>query len=117
MWSPIRIPCCIVGMNVPLVAIAHSHSSRERIYSIAPFLSVRPDGDNRWEEPQARWQFPVNHRNSRTRRKGSPMIPLYINGGEHQVEVSNDKPLLWVRRDDLRMTGTKFACGAAPTRG
>jgi isoquinoline 1-oxidoreductase alpha subunit len=45
------------------------------------------------------------------------MIPLYINGGEHQVEVSNDKPLLWVRRDDLRMTGTKFACGAAPTRG
>jgi isoquinoline 1-oxidoreductase subunit alpha len=41
------------------------------------------------------------------------MITLYINGSEHQVDVPNDKPLLWVLRDDLRMTGTKFGCGAA----
>lgn len=41
------------------------------------------------------------------------MITLNINGREHQVDVSNDKPLLWVLRDDLRMTGTKFGCGSA----
>lgn len=41
------------------------------------------------------------------------MITLNINGREHQVDASNDKPLLWVLRDDLRMTGTKFGCGAA----
>jgi isoquinoline 1-oxidoreductase subunit alpha len=40
------------------------------------------------------------------------MITLYINGSEHQVDVSHDKPLLWVLRDDLRMTGTKFGGGA-----
>jgi isoquinoline 1-oxidoreductase alpha subunit len=41
------------------------------------------------------------------------MITLYINGSEYQVEAPNDKPLLWVLRDDLRMTGTKYGCGAA----
>jgi isoquinoline 1-oxidoreductase subunit alpha len=41
------------------------------------------------------------------------MITLYINGSEHQVDASHDKPLLWVLRDDLRMTGTKYGCGAA----
>jgi isoquinoline 1-oxidoreductase subunit alpha len=41
------------------------------------------------------------------------MITLYIDGSEHQVDASNDKPLLWVLRDDLRMTGTKYGCGAA----
>jgi isoquinoline 1-oxidoreductase subunit alpha len=41
------------------------------------------------------------------------MITLNINGREYQVDVSHDKPLLWVLRDDLRMTGTKFGCGSA----
>lgn len=41
------------------------------------------------------------------------MIALTINGKQHQIEAPNDKPLLWVLRDDLRMTGTKFGCGAA----
>ncbi len=38
---------------------------------------------------------------------------LKINGTEHQVEVDGDTPLLWVLRDVLGMTGTKFGCGAA----
>ncbi|MND55568.1 Isoquinoline 1-oxidoreductase subunit alpha [compost metagenome] len=38
---------------------------------------------------------------------------LTINGTEHEVDVDDDTPLLWVLRDVLGMTGTKFGCGAA----
>jgi isoquinoline 1-oxidoreductase subunit alpha len=41
------------------------------------------------------------------------MIKLIINDKEHQVDVANDTPLLWVLRDTLGMTGTKFGCGMA----
>lgn len=40
-------------------------------------------------------------------------IPLKINGVEHQVDVDDDAPLLWVLRDVLHMNGTKFGCGMA----
>jgi isoquinoline 1-oxidoreductase subunit alpha len=36
-----------------------------------------------------------------------------INGSTHQVEAEDDTPLLWVLRDILGMTGTKFGCGVA----
>ena len=36
-----------------------------------------------------------------------------VNGSAHQVEVDGDTPLLWVLRDVLGMTGTKFGCGVA----
>ena len=38
---------------------------------------------------------------------------LRVNGGDHRVEVEPDTPLLWVLRDQLQLTGTKFGCGAA----
>jgi len=41
------------------------------------------------------------------------MITLSINGQTHQVDVATDTPLLWVLRDTLGMTGTKFGCGIA----
>ena len=41
------------------------------------------------------------------------MINLRINGQVHSVEVSDDTPLLWVLRDLLGLTGTKFGCGIA----
>jgi isoquinoline 1-oxidoreductase subunit alpha len=41
------------------------------------------------------------------------MIALTINGERRQVDVSPDMPLLWVLRDVLGMTGTKFGCGMA----
>ncbi len=41
------------------------------------------------------------------------MITLKINGEPRQVDVPPDMPLLWVLRDVLRMTGTKFGCGMA----
>jgi isoquinoline 1-oxidoreductase alpha subunit len=38
---------------------------------------------------------------------------LKINGTPHEVDVDGDTPLLWVLRDVLGMTGTKFGCGQA----
>ncbi|HEX6505062.1 MAG TPA: (2Fe-2S)-binding protein [Terriglobales bacterium] len=39
-------------------------------------------------------------------------ISLRVNGSERKLSVSPDTPLLWVLRDSLEMTGTKFGCGA-----
>ena len=41
------------------------------------------------------------------------MLSVLINGQTHQVDVPDDMPLLWVIRDVLGMTGTKFGCGIA----
>ena len=38
---------------------------------------------------------------------------LNINGEQHQVEVEPQMPLLWVLRDILNLTGTKYGCGVA----
>ena len=38
-------------------------------------------------------------------------ITLTINEQEHELDVSSDMPLLWVLRDKLNMTGTKYGCG------
>lgn len=40
-----------------------------------------------------------------------PSYTLRVNGQEHTVEVSEDTPLLWVLRDVLGLTGTKYSCG------
>ena len=40
-------------------------------------------------------------------------MKLTVNGQEHDVSVSEDMPLLWVLRDVLGLTGTKFGCGMA----
>ena len=41
------------------------------------------------------------------------MATLTINGQSHNVDVEPDTPLLWVLRDTLGMTGTKYGCGIA----
>jgi len=41
------------------------------------------------------------------------MLRLTINGQSHEVEVEPDTPLLWVIRDTIGMTGTKYGCGIA----
>jgi isoquinoline 1-oxidoreductase subunit alpha len=49
------------------------------------------------------------------RLKGECIMALNINvnGRKHSVDVDGDTPLLWVLRDVLGMTGTKFGCGMA----
>ena len=41
------------------------------------------------------------------------MARLTVNGQQHQVDVEPDTPLLWVIREQLGMTGTKYGCGIA----
>ncbi|HTW86177.1 MAG TPA: (2Fe-2S)-binding protein [Candidatus Sulfotelmatobacter sp.] len=41
------------------------------------------------------------------------MKTITINGVDHQVDVPDDMPLLWVIRDVVGLTGTKFGCGVA----
>lgn len=38
-------------------------------------------------------------------------LALNVNGTTHDLDVEDDAPLLWVLRDELRLTGTKFGCG------
>src|SRR5881397_1900166 len=40
-------------------------------------------------------------------------MKLNVNGKDHDVAAPNDMPLLWVLRDLLGLTGTKFGCGMA----
>jgi len=40
-------------------------------------------------------------------------IRLHVNGVVHDLDVEPDAPLLWVIRDELNLTGTKFGCGIA----
>lgn len=42
---------------------------------------------------------------------GGAPLRLRINGAEHELDVPPDMPLLWVLRDTLDLTGTKFGCG------
>ncbi len=41
------------------------------------------------------------------------MMQITINGVSHEVDVEEDMPLLWVLRDELNLTGTKYGCGIA----
>jgi aerobic-type carbon monoxide dehydrogenase small subunit (CoxS/CutS family) len=36
---------------------------------------------------------------------------LSVNGRKHDIDVDADTPLLWILRDDIGLTGTKFGCG------
>ncbi|WP_338848764.1 (2Fe-2S)-binding protein [Massilia sp. W12] len=40
------------------------------------------------------------------------MPTLHINGSQKQLDVDEDMPLLWVLRDELQLTGSKYGCGA-----
>ncbi|WMT85264.1 (2Fe-2S)-binding protein [Pelagibacterium sp. 26DY04] len=40
-------------------------------------------------------------------------MQLTVNGSSHDVEVEPDTPLLWVIREELGLTGTKYGCGVA----
>jgi isoquinoline 1-oxidoreductase subunit alpha len=41
------------------------------------------------------------------------MVAVTVNGQQHDVDAAPDTPLLWVLREHLKLTGTKFGCGIA----
>src|ERR1700742_3602061 len=44
---------------------------------------------------------------------GFPMISFKVNGRPYQLDIEPETPLLWVIRDEIGLTGTKFGCGIA----
>jgi len=52
-------------------------------------------------------RFPRQH------RKDGIVISLKVNGATREIDAEPDMPLLWALRDLLKLTGTKFGCGAA----
>jgi isoquinoline 1-oxidoreductase alpha subunit len=55
----------------------------------------------------------VNHDGVNYHTGEEAMTAFTVNGRNVQVDASPDTPLLWVLRDSLRLTGTKFGCGIA----
>ena len=47
------------------------------------------------------------------RAEGHFMANITVNGTRHQIDVEPETPLLWVLREELGLTGTKFGCGIA----
>ena len=44
---------------------------------------------------------------------GRDMLVLSVNGKTHELDIEPETPMLWVLRDELGLTGTKFGCGVA----
>jgi isoquinoline 1-oxidoreductase subunit alpha len=59
------------------------------------------------------WNFSPRKRLFHIVRKAIMSFTIKVNGNTHSVDVDGDTPLLWVLRDLLAMTGTKFGCGMA----
>src|SRR5205814_1996186 len=96
--SGLRFGC---GMSPRLIEPTHrcmrsrtANARRTQAIDVTPrFLSARPA--------------------VRRRCPGSSAMEVTINGKRHQVTMADDTPLLWVIRDELGMTGTKYGCGIA----
>src|SRR5438067_7312451 len=41
------------------------------------------------------------------------MVTIKVNGTSHRLDIENDTPLLWVLREEVGLTGTKYGCGVA----
>ena len=63
----------------------------------------------RFEKPRK-----IARREQRVQDQGArPMVAFTVNGQKQEVAVGPDTPLLWVLREHLKLTGTKFGCGIA----
>src|SRR2546425_12082908 len=54
---------------------------------------------------------PARHARALNRRQVMAIYQLNVNGQRKQVNVDPSTPLLWVLREELKMTGTKYGCG------
>src|SRR6266568_6378284 len=54
---------------------------------------------------------PARHVRAQNRRQAMATYQLNVNGQSKQVNVDPSTPLLWVLREELKMTGTKYGCG------
>src|SRR5213083_3363926 len=56
---------------------------------------------------------PARHVRAQDRRQAMATYQLNVNGQSRQVNVDPSTPLLWVLREELKMTGTKYGCGVS----
>jgi isoquinoline 1-oxidoreductase alpha subunit len=80
------------GMSRAMVLTARLHSPRQNPAPPAPDIFFASSITTEWEDE---------------------MISLSINGQSHNADVEDSTPLLWVLRDTIGMTGTKYGCGIA----
>jgi isoquinoline 1-oxidoreductase alpha subunit len=68
-----------------------------------------------WCQPEflLQWGLTSPARCNQYARKKMSKFKLTVNNDIHEVDVSPDMPLLWVLRDKLKLTGSKFGCGIA----
>jgi isoquinoline 1-oxidoreductase subunit alpha len=66
-----------------------------------------------WQKACCKRERPgYNGSNQKRYREGGMAVGFTINGKAASVDVDNDTPLLWVVREHLKLTGTKFGCGS-----
>jgi aerobic-type carbon monoxide dehydrogenase small subunit (CoxS/CutS family) len=73
------------------------------VWSSGPGLGIDRDGSHA--------EYVTVREEALGRPKEVSMISLSVNGKKYQVDVSPDTPLLWVIREKIGLTGTKFGCG------
>jgi isoquinoline 1-oxidoreductase alpha subunit len=94
--------------------------------SVAPecpgLARVKRECETAWQSAQAasqsaKWAFPRGIGRDNLPRQfhsgKAGMIALSVNGTTYRVDVEDDTPLLWVLRDTIGLTGTKYGCGIA----
>jgi isoquinoline 1-oxidoreductase alpha subunit len=100
--SPHNLLCEITQWRI-LIGWKTSYASAQRADLLPPRHRYRLD--NTCAQRISPRKRATNGRN--------PMPTLIVNGQRHNVDVEPDTPLLWVLRDTLGMTGTKYGCGIA----
>jgi isoquinoline 1-oxidoreductase alpha subunit len=110
-----------IGHDIRTLAFGHWHSYRAEAPADPRRSRNRenrtlPDRGTIWEpEYRLRWdaRIPMVGQYVGGPMVASTMVALTINGESKTVDAPADMPLLWVLRDLLGMTGTKFGCGIA----
>src|SRR3989454_4187223 len=87
-------------------------TSRKCTSRMADILTMHWTNDRPNAKKRSAQLFRSAHVTGRRAGSGSVM-KLVVNGTAHSVDVDADTPLLWVLRDVLGMSGTKFGCGIA----
>ncbi len=60
---------------------------------------------------EAVWLAPNRPAFDRKAPRNKVMVNIKVNGTSHQLDVEGEMPLLWVLREEIGLTGTKFGCG------
>ena len=104
-----------VAAGTVLAESAFAQSARE-VRGASPFVAIENEPapklvvDLPLPDQHTTYMDPIVDRH-RGKGESAMTFAIKVNGNAHSVDVEGDTPLLWVLRDVLGMTGTKFGCG------